>query len=150
MVSALSGGTHISSVGLAPCPSEEANSGAADVSTVLAGIQWVVSFKDTYGVRVLNLSVGTDSTQSWEQDPLNYAVERAWDAGSVDVGEMLCEVPRVGGRLGASRRRVRAGGDRRVADQAHAARSQRVAVRVRDGRHEWLLRRGHEIGDRLR
>lgn len=55
--------------------------GAADVSTVLAGLQWVVSFRDTYGIRVLNLSLGTDSTQSWQEDPLNYAVERAWAAG---------------------------------------------------------------------
>ena len=59
--------------------------GAADVSTVLAAIQWVVSFRDRYDVRVLNLSLGTDSTQSWEDDPLNYAVERAWDAGIVVV-----------------------------------------------------------------
>ena len=55
--------------------------GSADVSNVLAAIQWVVSFKDTYGIRVLNLSLGTDSTQSYRVDPLNYAVERAWAAG---------------------------------------------------------------------
>ncbi|HVM01569.1 MAG TPA: S8 family peptidase [Acidimicrobiales bacterium] len=55
--------------------------GAADVSTVLAAIQWVVSFKDDYGIRVLNLSLGTDSTQTYRTDPLNYAVERAWDSG---------------------------------------------------------------------
>ena len=55
--------------------------GAADVSTVLAAIQWVVSFKDQYGIRVLNLSLGTDSTQTFRTDPLNYAVERAWDSG---------------------------------------------------------------------
>src|SRR5581483_8945222 len=55
--------------------------GSADVSTVLAGIQWVVSFKDRYGIKVLNLSLGTDSTQSYTVDPLNYAVEKAWDAG---------------------------------------------------------------------
>ena len=59
--------------------------GAADVSTVLAGLQWVVSFRERYGIRVVNLSLGTDSTQSWEDDPLNYAVERAWDAGLVVV-----------------------------------------------------------------
>lgn len=59
--------------------------GAADVSTVLAAIQWVVSFRDRYDVRVLNLSLGTDSTQSWKDDPLNYAVERAWDAGILVV-----------------------------------------------------------------
>ncbi|MBV8297861.1 MAG: S8 family peptidase, partial [Acidimicrobiia bacterium] len=55
--------------------------GSADVSTVLAGIQWVVSFKDRYGIKVLNLSLGTDSTQSYRVDPLNYAVEKAWDSG---------------------------------------------------------------------
>ena len=55
--------------------------GSADVSGVLAAIQWVVSFKDRYGIRVLNLSLGTDSTQSYRNDPLDYAVERAWDAG---------------------------------------------------------------------
>jgi serine protease AprX len=55
--------------------------GSADVSNVLAGIQWAVSFRDRYGIRVLNLSLGTDSTQSWRVDPLNYAVERAWSAG---------------------------------------------------------------------
>jgi serine protease AprX len=55
--------------------------GSADVSQVLAAIQWVVSFKDRYGIRVLNLSLGTDSTQSYRVDPLDYAVERAWTAG---------------------------------------------------------------------
>ncbi len=59
--------------------------GAADVSTVLAGLQWVVSFRERYDIRVVNLSLGTDSTQSWEHDPLNYAVERAWNAGLVVV-----------------------------------------------------------------
>jgi serine protease AprX len=55
--------------------------GAADVSNVLAAIQWVVSFKDNYGIRVLNLSLGTDSTQTYRTDPFNYAVQRAWEAG---------------------------------------------------------------------
>ena len=55
--------------------------GAADVSNILAAIQWVVSFKDRYNIRVLNLSLGTDSTQPWQIDPFNYAVERAWAAG---------------------------------------------------------------------
>jgi serine protease AprX len=59
--------------------------GAADVSNVLAAIQWVVSFKDRYNIRVLNLSLGTDSTQDWRTDPFNYAVERAWAAGMTVV-----------------------------------------------------------------
>ena len=59
--------------------------GSADVSQVLAAIQWVVSFKDTFGIRVMNLSLGTDSTQSYLHSLLDYAVERAWDAGIVVV-----------------------------------------------------------------
>ncbi len=55
--------------------------GSSDVSTVIAGIQWAVSFKDRYGIKVLNLSLGTDGTQTYRTDPLNYAVEKAWDSG---------------------------------------------------------------------
>jgi len=57
--------------------------GASDVSHVLAAMQWVVSYRDTYGIRVVNLSLGTDSTQSYHLSPLNAAVERAWDSGIV-------------------------------------------------------------------
>ena len=55
--------------------------GSADVSKVLAAIQWVVSFKDRYGIEVVNLSLGTDSVQSPHVDPLNLAVQRAWVSG---------------------------------------------------------------------
>jgi serine protease AprX len=55
--------------------------GSSDVSKVVAAIQWAVSYRERYGIRVLNLSLGTDSVQSWEVDPFNYAVERAWEAG---------------------------------------------------------------------
>ncbi len=55
--------------------------GSADVSNVLAGIQWAVTFRSQYKIKVLNLSLGTDSTSPWTTDPLNYAVERAWAAG---------------------------------------------------------------------
>lgn len=59
--------------------------GATDVTRVLAALQWVVTHKDAYGIRVLNMSLGTDSTQSYLVDPLNMAVERAWNAGIVVV-----------------------------------------------------------------
>ncbi len=55
--------------------------GATDVSTVLAGLSWVGAFKDTYGIKVLNLSWGVPSTQDPAIDPLNYAVERLWGLG---------------------------------------------------------------------
>src|SRR5207248_9726699 len=56
-----------------------------DVSQVLAAIQWVVSFRHTFGIRVMNLSLGTDSSQPYMHSLLNYAVERVWDAGIVVV-----------------------------------------------------------------
>ena len=55
--------------------------GAADVSKVLAAIQWVVSFREDYGIKVLNLSLGTNSRVSPQYDPLNYAVQQAWRSG---------------------------------------------------------------------
>jgi serine protease AprX len=55
--------------------------GATDVSTVIAGLQWAVSNRDRYGLRVVNLSYGTDGIQEPDRDPLDYAVEQAWRAG---------------------------------------------------------------------
>ena len=57
--------------------------GAADISHLLAGIQWAVSFKDTYGIRVLNLSLGTNSSTPYYLSTVNAAVEKAWDSGIV-------------------------------------------------------------------
>ncbi len=64
-----------------------AANGAVDVSQVLAGINWVIEHKNDNGmnVRVLNLSFGTDSPQSYMIDPLSYAVEVAWRNGIVVV-----------------------------------------------------------------
>jgi serine protease AprX len=55
--------------------------GATDVSTVIAGLRWAVANRDRYGLRVINLSYGTDSIQAPDRDPLDYAVEQAWAAG---------------------------------------------------------------------
>jgi serine protease AprX len=56
----------------------------------------VVSFREAYGIRVLNLSLGTDSTQPYLRSPLNYAVERAWDAGIVVVASASNSGPEPG------------------------------------------------------
>jgi len=55
--------------------------GAADTGQLLAAVQYVVSFKDELGIGVLNLSLGTASDHDSRKDPLNRAVERAWEAG---------------------------------------------------------------------
>jgi serine protease AprX len=61
--------------------------GGADVSQVIAAIDWVVKHRNDDGlnIRVLNLSYGTNSSQWYGIDPLAYAVEQAWDAGIVVV-----------------------------------------------------------------
>ena len=63
--------------------------GLADVSQVIAAIDWVVAHQDdpTRGldIRVLGLAFGTDGTQSPALDPLAYAVEQAWNSGIVVV-----------------------------------------------------------------
>jgi serine protease AprX len=57
--------------------------GATDVSQVIAAIDWVVQYGHSNGlnVRVLNLSFGTYSTQSYALDPLAFAAEVAWHNG---------------------------------------------------------------------
>ena len=57
--------------------------GAADVSQILAAIDWVVQNKTTNGlnIRVLNLSFGTNTTSPYSIDPLCHAVEAAWKKG---------------------------------------------------------------------
>src|SRR4029079_11488436 len=52
--------------------------GGADVTQVIAAINWVVQHKSDNGlnIRVLNLSYGTNSLQSSSVDPLSYAVEQ--------------------------------------------------------------------------
>jgi serine protease AprX len=74
--------------------------GAADVSQVIAAIDWVVTHRNDAGlnIRVLNLSFGTDSAQSALLDPLSYAVEAAWKKGIVvvvAVGNDGAAAPRV-------------------------------------------------------
>jgi serine protease AprX len=55
--------------------------GSTDVSVVIAGLEWVVTHQDEYDIRVLNLSFGTDGSQDYMIDPLDYAVEQVWQSG---------------------------------------------------------------------
>jgi serine protease AprX len=57
--------------------------GNADVSQVIAGIDWVVQHAHDPGlnIEVLNLSFGTASNQSYILDPLAFAAETAWLRG---------------------------------------------------------------------
>ncbi len=63
--------------------------GWTDVSQVIAAIDWVVQHRQDpvagLNIRVLNLSFGTDGTQSYLVDPLTFAAEVAWRSGIVVV-----------------------------------------------------------------
>ncbi|MEO5697177.1 MAG: S8 family serine peptidase, partial [Burkholderiaceae bacterium] len=55
--------------------------GSGTVSDALAGIQWAIYHAKEYNIRVLNLSLATNSTQSWQTDPLCVALRSATAAG---------------------------------------------------------------------
>ncbi len=61
--------------------------GGTDVSQVIAAIDWVVQHAHDPGmnIRVLNISYGTNSSQSYLTDPLAFAAEVAWKSGIVVV-----------------------------------------------------------------
>ena len=64
-----------------------ASDGTADVTQVIAAVNWVTQHAKDPGlnIRVLNLSYGTGSTQDYRSDPLAYAVEAAWRKGILVV-----------------------------------------------------------------
>jgi len=60
------------------------SNGSGSMSTVTAGIDWAVQNKDVYGIKVINLSLGT-STSSDGTDSTSLAVNGAVDSGIVVV-----------------------------------------------------------------
>ena len=59
--------------------------GNGDESDVIDAIQTAISLKNTYNIRVINLSLGRPVFESYTLDPLCQAVEAAWKAGIVVV-----------------------------------------------------------------
>ena len=54
-------------------------------SNVIDAIEMAISLKNTYNIRVINLSLGRGVYESYALDPLCQAVEQAWKAGIVVV-----------------------------------------------------------------
>jgi serine protease AprX len=55
--------------------------GVTHLSTLITGLQWAVDHEGLYGIRVLNLSLGYQSSQSTVINPLDQAVQAVWNAG---------------------------------------------------------------------
>lgn len=73
-------------------PASEANlvgikvldkTGSGQLSTVIEGIQWCIDNKDSLNIKVINMSLGSQATESYAKDPICQAVEKAWQAGIV-------------------------------------------------------------------
>src|ERR1051325_3308122 len=59
--------------------------GVGRVSGVLAALDWLLANKGNYGVKVVNMSLGTPAINSYEDDPICNAVRKLVDAGVVVV-----------------------------------------------------------------
>jgi serine protease AprX len=52
--------------------------GSATMADVVAGLQWVLENKNTYNIRVVNLSLNSTVAESYNTSPLDAAVEILW------------------------------------------------------------------------
>ncbi|MBV8205203.1 MAG: S8 family peptidase, partial [Acidobacteria bacterium] len=59
--------------------------GSGTDADVISAINTAIQLKSKYNIRVINLSLGRPVFESYAQDPLCQAVERAWNAGIVVV-----------------------------------------------------------------
>ena len=57
--------------------------GAGSVSNVLSALDWVMSNRATYNIRVVNMSLGMPAVQSYKYDPVCQAVRKLVAAGIV-------------------------------------------------------------------
>jgi serine protease AprX len=55
--------------------------GTTDIATVIEGVQWAVANQARYHIRVLNMSLGFQPITSTVLNPLDMAVEEAWNSG---------------------------------------------------------------------
>jgi len=55
--------------------------GTTHLGTLISGLQWTVDNKDSYGIKVVNISLGYQPSQSTVNNPLDNAVEATWNAG---------------------------------------------------------------------
>jgi serine protease AprX len=110
--------------------------GGADVSQVIAAIDWVVQHAHDPGmnIRVLNLSYGTNTTQAAGVDPLAYAVEQAWKHGIV----VVAAAGNTGyGNVNAAERQTNAGLSNTINDPGNASLAITVGSTHRDAPHTY-------------
>jgi serine protease AprX len=55
--------------------------GQTDLVTLILGLQWAIAHQSQYGIKVLNISLGFQPTESTVINPLDMAVQAAWASG---------------------------------------------------------------------
>jgi serine protease AprX len=55
--------------------------GTTHLGTLISALQWAVEHHGAYGIKVLNMSLGFQPTESTVLNPLDQAVEAVWNAG---------------------------------------------------------------------
>src|ERR1039457_692475 len=55
--------------------------GTTHLGTLISGLQWAVDHQSRYGIKILNISLGVQPSQSTLIDPLDQAVEAVWNSG---------------------------------------------------------------------
>jgi len=59
--------------------------GTTHLGTLISGLEWGVDHWSTYDIKVLNISLGFQPSQSTVNNPLDQAVEAVWNSGIVVV-----------------------------------------------------------------
>lgn len=59
------------------------SSGSGSISTIIAGLDWVVANKNVYSIDILSITLGSTVTQSSTTDPMCTALRNVWNAGIV-------------------------------------------------------------------
>jgi serine protease AprX len=55
--------------------------GQTHLVTLILGLQWAIAHQSQYGIKVLNISLGYQPTESTVINPLDLAVQAAWSSG---------------------------------------------------------------------
>ena len=55
--------------------------GGGNLSTIMEGIAWCIKHKEEYNIRIISLSLGAQSYESYRDDPLSIAAQEAWHNG---------------------------------------------------------------------
>ncbi|MBU8906788.1 S8 family peptidase [Desertibacillus haloalkaliphilus] len=59
--------------------------GGGTISSIIAGIDWVIENRSRYGIQIMNVSLGANPSTSYRHDPLTAACRKAWISGVVVV-----------------------------------------------------------------